>query len=292
MGVDIYPPSQPSGMALGYAEVTANQAGITTEVDLTGLTVTVTVPAGRRIKITGHVGYFNDTVNGGFLLNIKEGATVLNRFISYETQASNGVTNHAEAVILPTAGTHTYKLTGTRAVVGTVTVEAAATIPSFILVEDITGTIYPAGTMVTAGIIASEPWISWTPATTGLTVGNGVTVAVYQKFGRTVYFAVKFTLGTTSAVTGNVSFSLPFDMSANMSSVEGHIGTGTLLNSGTGVFPAYVVRGGSDSLINIYASNAAGTFTQLTGLNSTTPFGSAWDTNDTINVKGFYEAVT
>ena len=41
---------------LGYAQVVANQAGIgTTEVDLTGLTVTVTVPAGRRVRIIGHV---------------------------------------------------------------------------------------------------------------------------------------------------------------------------------------------------------------------------------------------
>jgi hypothetical protein len=171
------------------------------------------------------------------------------------------------------------------------TIAAGVNFPSFILVEDVTGTLWN-GTQVTNGMIASESWSSWAPATSGLTIGNGVTVAVYQKVGRTVYFAIKFTLGTTSAVTGNVSFSLPFDMSANMASTEGYIGNGTLLNSGVGVFPAYAVRGGADSLINIYASNAAGTFTQLTGLTSTTPFGSAWDTGDTINVKGFYEAVS
>src|SRR2546430_553535 len=41
---------QPSG---GYVAVTANQGSITTEADLTSLTLTLTTVAGRRYKITG-----------------------------------------------------------------------------------------------------------------------------------------------------------------------------------------------------------------------------------------------
>ena len=47
----------PKGV-LGYAQVTANQGSITTGSDLTGLSVTVTVPAGRRLKITGFAAIY------------------------------------------------------------------------------------------------------------------------------------------------------------------------------------------------------------------------------------------
>ena len=44
-----------SGGWIGYNEVTANQTPITTEVDLTGLSVAVTVGTARRIRISVHV---------------------------------------------------------------------------------------------------------------------------------------------------------------------------------------------------------------------------------------------
>jgi len=78
--VDIYPTTVqqgPPSAQLGYAEVTSSQTGISAETDLTGLAVTVTVPAGRRIRITGQIQAQSATTSGTVLLRLKEGATVL-----------------------------------------------------------------------------------------------------------------------------------------------------------------------------------------------------------------------
>lgn len=129
-----YSPLQGGG-TLGYAQVTANQTGITTAADLTSLSVPVTVGTGRRIKITGHCFQFTRTAGTVTYIDfrIAEGATLLNRttLVCPNTYAGGSV----EHVLSPSAGAHTYKLqAGTD---GTITAEAAATSPLFILVEDI-----------------------------------------------------------------------------------------------------------------------------------------------------------
>lgn len=123
---------------LGYAQVTSNQASITTEVDLTSLTVTVTVTSGHRIKITGQALFTIDTANRGAAIAIKESTTQLNQGNAWASEAGFGVTVKAEAVLTPSAGSHTYKLTAQRGgSTGTLTMVAGATNPAFILVEDI-----------------------------------------------------------------------------------------------------------------------------------------------------------
>jgi hypothetical protein len=118
---------------IGYAEVTANQGSITAEVDLTSLTVTVTVNTTRRIKITGRCYMQNTGTAGGDILKIHEdGVQIMEAGLPGHTTAH---VLHAEAVRTPSAGSHTYKLRG-QATAGTATMVASATIPAFILVED------------------------------------------------------------------------------------------------------------------------------------------------------------
>jgi hypothetical protein len=123
------------GAVLGYEEVVANQTGITTAAaDLTGLTITVTVPEGRQIKIQGHVLWQTTAGTPGVaVVRVMEGATVLNEG-AVEPHA-NGRTCDAFAPEAPSAGEHTYKLVGITDS-GTVTLAASAARPSFILVED------------------------------------------------------------------------------------------------------------------------------------------------------------
>ena len=124
--------------ALGYAQVTANQGSLAgTIVDLTGLSVTVTVAAGRRSKITGHAFAFaGGTDECDFM--IREGTTYMNRrrFINHSAGNSGG--GSIVAVITPTAGAHTYKL-GFQRTAGTGTYNMLASVndPAFILVEDL-----------------------------------------------------------------------------------------------------------------------------------------------------------
>ena len=137
---DVLTAAQQNGLSqgqLGYAQVTANQTAIVATVDLTGLSVAVTVVTGRRIKITAHVDFVNDTINGAAALFLLQDGTQIQRFYTSPSPAANQPMGaHLSHVLSPSAGSHTYKLQGARSNTGTVIMEAAATYPAFILVED------------------------------------------------------------------------------------------------------------------------------------------------------------
>lgn len=125
---------------IGYAEVTANQGSITAEVDLTSLTVTVTVNSSRRISITGAGNFGVSVANDRVIMNIKEGATVLTSAAGTSPIAAvgtSGMTLRPQVVLTPTAGSHSYKLSGQDATGGTAQLNATSTAPAFILVEDL-----------------------------------------------------------------------------------------------------------------------------------------------------------
>lgn len=128
----------PAG-TLGYAQVVANQGTFTGTTDLTSLTVTVSVAAGRRIKITGQCVLSSSVTSDSAALLILEGVTTLQ-----DANAQLGVTGQfgatctAIVILTPTVGAHTYKLTAQRiAGSGNITMDASAPQPAFILVEDI-----------------------------------------------------------------------------------------------------------------------------------------------------------
>lgn len=123
-----------AGGQLGYAQVVANQATITAEVDITGLSVTVTVGTGRRVKITGSLYWTNTGTAGTDLTKIYEDGVQINERAIPANTAAHGV----ECVVVktPTAGSRTYKVRG-QATAGTGTSNASATFPAFIVVEDI-----------------------------------------------------------------------------------------------------------------------------------------------------------
>lgn len=129
-------PKNRAGGTLGYAQVTANQASITAEVDLTSLTLTVTTTAGRRIKITGRCYMSNTGTAGTDLLKIyKDGSQIMEVGV-VPGAAGAAEALHAEAIDTPSAGSHTYKLRA-QATAGAGTMVAGASFPAFILVEDI-----------------------------------------------------------------------------------------------------------------------------------------------------------
>jgi len=125
---------------LGYAQLTlSNQAGISTVTDLTSLSVTVTVPyAGHRVRITAETEVQSTVADDTARLQIQEGATILQAAdqIMRPANITNKIICHA--IIVPTAASHTYKLTLQRvAGTGTLTNNTAAPLVSYILVEDL-----------------------------------------------------------------------------------------------------------------------------------------------------------
>lgn len=132
--------SLPAGW-VGYLPRTADQTGITAEVDLSGVTVTVTLNASRRIRVTGwSSGMTATNVDTVSQLSIyADGAQVAyGRSPTAFASLSYNAPVHVVAVLTPSAGAHTYKLRVARLVgSGTVTVAADTDRATFILVEDI-----------------------------------------------------------------------------------------------------------------------------------------------------------
>lgn len=125
-----------SGGWIGYNEVTTGQGGITTTVDLTGLTVTVTVNSSRRLRITSHT-LVASTVGGDIVsLSIVEDGTTVS--IGQLAASTSATTCSVSAVRTPVTGSHIYKLAlGRAAGSGTLATTASTSVPAFILVEDI-----------------------------------------------------------------------------------------------------------------------------------------------------------
>lgn len=126
---------------IGYNEVSANQSSITSEVDLTGLSVTVTVNTSRRIKITGFLpAVLSDVVANRVRLRIKESTTTLQtaEIVTQTFVATSAGSLEAVVVLTPSAGSHTYKLSLQRDQgSGNVTMVASSTQLASILVEDV-----------------------------------------------------------------------------------------------------------------------------------------------------------
>jgi hypothetical protein len=125
--------AQRGGVELGYAEITSNQTGITTQADITGLTTTVTVGA-RPIVITADL-YLQQVTNVAVIIGyIMEGAT--------QIQARGLTINPVgfapmcfTARIAPTAGSHTYKVQLAASAVSASVLGAAANPSSIRVVE-------------------------------------------------------------------------------------------------------------------------------------------------------------
>lgn len=132
------PASLPKGV-LGYAQVVASQTGITSVVDLTGLSVGVTVGSSRRIRISYALRIVGSAVSSTAGVTIKEGGTSLQEgFVLNNAGAGVPVTAVDSVVLTPSAGAHTYKLTMALASgSGTVDLNATASRVAYILVEDI-----------------------------------------------------------------------------------------------------------------------------------------------------------
>jgi hypothetical protein len=141
---------------LAYAEITASQSGISTDTDVAGLSVTVTVPAGRRLRISGEALCSNTVNNSGAFLRLKEDGTRVAESDGYGPVAGNTFINHVEAYRSPSAGTHTYKLSAGPITSGNATVFGASDVPAKIVVEDITQTsVYPVPTTNGVSIVSS-----------------------------------------------------------------------------------------------------------------------------------------
>lgn len=121
-------PRDPARKLLGYKEIQTPQAGVTSEVDATGLAAPVIVPTGRDIKITTNGNFDTSAADTYPHAAIKESTTYLGGKSGITATGAAGFRYlPVEANISPTAGLHTYKLAFQRSSgTGTVSLVAAA----------------------------------------------------------------------------------------------------------------------------------------------------------------------
>lgn len=133
--------NQPWGV-MGYVEITGDVT-FTTLANITGLSLTFTAAANRRIKITAFSYRIHNatTDNESAFIYIRESTTKLQTALVSEglkTSLGGGNPANISCVISPTAGSHTYVVSAERAVgANTHVYSAASTAPAFLLIEDI-----------------------------------------------------------------------------------------------------------------------------------------------------------
>lgn len=288
---DITPTPAPSsgapGSTLAYSEIVASQPPYTALTDIAGLSATITVPAGRRIRISGKALFQFSTTGDLGDLSIYEGGTRLNVSRITGQPGAKNLAVAVETVITPSAGTHTYKLaTVIETGVGTITVTATASAPAFLLVEDITGSVWPTGSAVTAGMVASEEWIPWTPAFTNFTLGNGTLVAKYTRIGRTIHWRLSVTLGSTSVMGTNPLFTMPVIAAPDYVLTVDTFGMAKIYDFGTADYISQIwLNTTSQGRLVVQSGATEGTYNQVSAAVPMT-----WAVNDAFSASGTYEA--
>lgn len=132
--------------------------------------------------------------------------------------------------------------------------------------------------------ITDGAWATWNPTVGGLTQGNGVLTARYARSGRTIDWYFKFVFGSTSAITGLVTFTLPVpplhttDPIDNPASVQ-------YKDDGTAQVPGWVHYLGGAMYFKYMAAAP-----NMSNISATTPF--TWAINDVIVAQGTYEAAS
>lgn len=130
---------------------------------------------------------------------------------------------------------------------------------------------------------------SWSPTWTNLTVGNGTVTAKYVQIGKTVVARIGIVFGSTSSISGSVTFTLPVTSVTYplTSSAIDYFGGLEILDSGTTRFSGdFTINDTTHALVTVY--NSASTYVTGTPLSSTIPM--TWTTNDGFSGTLIYEA--
>jgi hypothetical protein len=132
-------PRDPNRKILGYRQITADVTltGPTSATQVTGLSVPVIIPTGRKVKITGTSRYFFGTAATNSIASIWDGTvnsgTKLQEAYIGPAAGATAALN-SSVVLTPATSTKTYNL-GLQASSGNVTIGGSSTTPGSITVE-------------------------------------------------------------------------------------------------------------------------------------------------------------
>lgn len=142
-----------------------------------------------------------------------------------------------------------------------------------------------------AGTGASWAWQTWTPTWAGITTGNGVTTtAKYIQIGKTVFFRIVFTCGSTSALASGVdtTFSLPVTSASGYNASASILGNFWFNHIGTNYYRGDVCF--SSTTVAVLVLNKVATTDVVAKPFNSANATSSFAASDIITAEGFYEA--
>lgn len=196
--------------------------------------------------------------------------------------AGQGFKTFVTGEVLTAADTNGYLMQGVNVFANAAARTAAITSPQegqMSYLKDTDSTEYYTGSAWSA--LGASSWTTFTPTLTGVTQGNGTLVARYNQTGKTVIGNIKFTLGSTSSITGGITATLPNTANGIVSVV------GNFVDNFVQGYPV-----GSEtfsSTVYLRALNASSTYAGYTNTSSSVPF--SWGTGDWFEFTFVYEAV-
>jgi hypothetical protein len=123
----------------------------------------------------------------------------------------------------------------------------------------------------------------------GVTVGNGTKTAYYCRVNNFVHFYGKFTLGSTSAITGPIQLGLPINMDSFMVATGQPFGLVYYSDASAGTLvPSDAISVGVANTVYTSLWNTAGTFASRVNVSSGNPF--TWAVSDTFFWNLYYKA--
>lgn len=146
-----------------------------------------------------------------------------------------------------------------------------------------------AGELVTATKLnevfphGDDAWIAWSPTYGNLTVGNGTVVSRYIQIGQLVALEYSITFGSTSAIAGNVTITLPVAGSLTANAAIGQ----AIFNDASGGRATGIIRSDGTNAVP-HPLRADATYLTTNNLSSTVPF--TWATGDILSFSAAYEA--
>jgi hypothetical protein len=244
--------------------------------------------AGGTVTLTGTTGSLATAQAQNLFLNITSTLTS-NLIIQIPIAAGTG-RNRVYVVRNGSSGAFTVTV---RKVGGTgVTVTQGNTVILLYNGTDIqyaTPQIVSATGLLNLATIDTSALASWVPTWTNLTLGNGTVVAKYKQIGKWVVGYVSLVLGSTSSVSGQITFSLPVT-SISYPGVQAGIqpiGSAVAFDGSTAPFEGNV-KWLTTTTAGVQFWDSSGTYVVRAVPSSTVPF--TWGTGDELQCEFRYEA--
>jgi hypothetical protein len=130
--------------------------------------------------------------------------------------------------------------------------------------------------------LGASGWTTYTPTLGGITLGNGTLSANYIQLGKTIHLRFKLTLGSTSAITGDTTISLPVAAKSGTNDMIGHFFSN----------PAGTLIMGYSTIFNniLYLRHMVANTTYVTSAISSSTTPATWATGNILSASITYEA--